>query len=194
MKKGFTIQKVCVWMGIGLLAAAVVILALWRWNIHSSEKLAQYYVSTLQTLIPQPQNAVPEERKDNTMSVVSVDGTDFVGIVEFPRYGSALPVCAGWGKTAKYPCRFSGSIYDSTMQIGATTQKGQYDFYRELSVGDAVNYTDAEGNRFTYTITSLRFEKHADQSTLQQKEAALTLFIKNIYAFEYLIVYCDVSF
>ena len=167
-------------------------LALWSWNISNSEKQAQYYVSTLQALIPEPQNAVPEARRDNTMPVLSVDGIDFVGVIAFPRYGSELPVCADWGKASKYPCRFSGSIYDGTMQIGATTQKGQCDFYRELSVGDAVSYTDAEGNQYTYTITSLQYEKHVDQAALQQKDAALTLFIKNIYSFEYLVVFLDV--
>ena len=30
------------------------------------------------------------------------------------------------------------------------------------------------------------------QAALQRKEAALTLFIKNVYAFEYLIVSCNV--
>ena len=80
------------------------------------------------------------------------------------------------------------------MQIGATTQKGQYDFYRELSVGDTVIYTDVEGNRYTFTITSLCYEKHVDQAALQQKESALTLFVKNIYSFEYLIVFCDVAY
>ena len=192
--KGFSIQKICILVGACLLAGAIVILALWRWNIDSSEKRAQYYVDTLQELIPEPQNAALEERRDNTMSVLSVDGTDFVGIVELPHDESTLPVCADWGKTSKYPCRFSGSIYDGTMQIGATTQKGQYDVYRELSVGDTVIYTDVEGNRYTFAITSLRYEKHADQAALQYQEAPLTLFIKNIYSFEYLIVFCDVLY
>jgi sortase A len=192
--KVFSIQKICILVGVCLLVSAVVILALWRWNITDSEKQAQYYVSTLRALIPEPQNAVPEERRDNTMSVLSVDGINFVGLLELPRYGSELPVCADWGKSSKYPCRFSGSIYDSTMQIGATTQKGQYDFYHELSVGDTVIYTDAEGNRYTFTISSLYYKKHADQAALHQKEAPLTLFIKNIYSFEYLIVFCDVAY
>ena len=191
MKNGFTIQKICILVGACLLIGAIVILALWRWNINNSEKRTQYYVDTLRALIPEPQNAALEERRDNTMSVLSVDGTDFVGIVELPHYASALPVCTDWGKTSKYPCRFSGSIYDGTMQIGLTTQKGQYDFYRELSVGDTVIYTDVEGNKYTFTITSLRYEKHADQGALQQEEAPLTLFIKNIYSFEYLIVFCN---
>ena len=193
-KKGFTIRKICIFVGACLLVGAIVTLALWRWNIYSSEKQAQYYVSTLQELIPEPQNAALEERRDNTMSVLSVDGTDFVGIIELPQYESELPVCADWGNTSHYPCRFSGSIYDGTMQIGATTQKGQYDFYRELSVGDTVIYTDMEGNRYTFAIKSLRYEKHADQAALQHEKAPLTLFIKNIYSFEYLIVFCDVLY
>ena len=192
--KGLSIQKICILLGFCLLVGAIVILAFWRWNIHNSEKQVQYYVNTLRALIPEPQNVVPEERRDNTMSVLSVDGTDFVGIIELPHYASALPVCADWGQTSKYPCRFRGSTYDGTMQIGATTQVGQYDFYRELSVGDTVNYTDVEGNRYTFAITSLCYEKHADQAALQQKDAPLTLFIKNIYSFDYLIVFCDILY
>ena len=194
MKKSFTIRKICILVGICLLVGAIVILVLWRWNIHNSEKQAQYYVNELQALIPEPQNAALEERRDNTMAVLSVDGTDFLGIVALPRYKSTLPVCADWGEISKYPCRFSGSIYNGTMQIGATTQKGQYDFYRELSVGDTVSYIDVEGNRYTFTITSLRYENHADQTALQYEEAPLTLFIKNIYSVEYLIVFCDVPY
>ena len=192
MKK-FTFQKICILLGACLLVGAVIIFALWRWNINASEKQALYYVNTLQSLIPEPQSAFPEERRDNTMSVLSVDGVDFVGLVELPHYESTLPICADWGKTTKYPCRFNGSVYDSTLQIGATTQKGQCDFYRELSVGDILNYVDVEGNRFSFTVTSMSYEKHIDQATLQKEEADLTLFIKNIYSFEYLVVFCKVQ-
>lgn len=191
--RNFSIQEAFVFIGVFLLALALVILALWNWNIERFEKQAIYYVNTLRSIIPEAQNAIPEERRDNTMSVLSVDGIDFVGLIELPRYESVLPVCADWGESTKYPCRFSGSIYDGSMQIGATTQKGQYDFYRDLSVGDTVNYIDAEGNRFTYKVTSLYYERHADQAALHKKEAALTLFIKNLFSFEYLIVFCDVS-
>ena len=41
-------------------------------------------------------------------------------------------------------------------------------------------------------IYYVRYEKRTDQAALQQKEASLTLFIKNVYAFEYIIIYCDV--
>ena len=186
------ISKICVLAGISLLVIGILALLFWQWNINSSIQKSETYVETLRTLIPEPQGAIPEERRDNSMSVLSIDGADFVGIIEMPRYDSALPVGADWGHLTKYPCRFNGSIYDGTMQIGATSQKGQYDFYREISVGDTVIFTDAEGNRYTYAVTNLRYEKHADQSALNREESALTLFIKNVYDFEYLIISCNV--
>lgn len=185
-------RKMCILAGICLLVGAAVLLGAWQWNIRASEKEAAILVDTLRALMPGQQNAVPEERRDNTMSVLSLDETDFIGILEMPRYGSLLPVAADWGDLRKYPCRFSGSIYDGSIQIGGTTQKGQYDFYREISVGDSLFFTDMEGNCYAFAVTDLRYEKHADQDALQRKEAALTLFIKNEYAFEYIIVSCDV--
>ena len=186
------LQKFCILAGICLLVVAMGVLILWQRGIQTSAEKAEYYVTTLRTLIPEPQGAVPEERRDNTMPMLSIDGTDFVGLLEIPRYDSALPVCADWGTPAKYPCQFYGSIYDRTMQIGGTSQEGQYDFYRDISVGDAVYFTDMEGNRYAYCVTDVRYEKRADQAALERKEASLTLFIKNVYAFEYIIVFCDV--
>lgn len=191
-KNNDVIGKILIIIGSGLLLASIVLLFVWQWNIYVSEKKANEYVSIIREIIPKSQGAVLEERRDNTMATLLLDGTDFVGILELPQCESTLPVCADWGKTSKYPCRFNGSIYDQTMQIGATSQKGQYDFYRNISVGDNVFFTDMEGNRYSYTVTDIRYEKNADQHALQRKEASLTLFIKNIYAFEYIIIYCDV--
>ena len=186
------IQKFCVLSGICLLLIGVLLLISWQWNIYSSAQKSETYVETLRNLIDEPQGAVPEEQTDNRMPILSIDKTDFVGILEMPRFESALPVCANWGRVTKYPCQFNGSIYDNTLQIGATSQNGQYDFYREISVGDTVIFIDVEGNRYTYAVTNLQYESHANQTTLSREESSLTLFIKNVYDFEYLILSCDV--
>lgn len=186
------LYAICLWVGIGMLALAGAVLLFWQINIHSAAKKAEGYVSVLRTRMPAPQGAVPEARQNNAMPVLSVDGVDFVGILEMPRFGSILPVAGGWGKTSQYPCRYVGSVYDRTLQIGATTQAGQYDFYREISVGDGVYFTDMEGNRYTYQVTDIRYEQHADNTALSKKDADLTLFVKNIYAMEYIVIFCAI--
>ena len=191
MKKRIA-NRICLFAGIGLLVVAAAMLLLWQSGIRTSAEAASDCVQTIRALLPEPRSAVPEERLDNAMPVLSIDGTDYAGILEFPRYGSVLPVCAGWGDVSKYPCRLGGSIYDRTIQIGGTSQKGQYDFYREISVGDSLFFTDMEGNRYGYEVTDIRYEKHADQTALGRKDAALTLFVKNVYAFEYIILFCDI--
>ena len=184
-------KKFCVISGVCLLLAALVVLSLWQWSISASEQKNQEYINTIRTLIPEPQGAVLEEKSNNTMPAISIEGTDFLGVLEMPKFDSALPICADWEKTSKYPCRFSGSVYDQTIKIGATSQKGQYDFYPEISVGDSVLFTDAEGNRYSYTVTNLQYENHADKTALNRNDSSLTLFIKNVYDFEYLIVSCN---
>lgn len=192
MKNRNLFQRFCIFAGVGLLVAAAALLFVWQSGIRTSAKRAADCVQMLRTLMPEPQGAILEERTKNSMPVLSLDGTDYVGILELPSHASSLPVCADWGHSSKQPCRFSGSIYDGTMQIGGTSQKGQYPFYREISVGDAVYFTDMTGNRYTYAVKDIRYEKHANQAALASEDAALVLFIKNIFAFEYVIVFCDV--
>ena len=135
-----TLRRLFLLAGITLLITAAVVLFYWQRSIRISEQQARSYVQSLSTLIPEPQGAFPEERRDNTMPVLSSDNKNFVGILEMPLYESVLPVCNDWGQSSRYPCRFSGSIYDRTIQVGATTQKGQYDFYRDLSLGEKLSF------------------------------------------------------
>ena len=190
MKRKNLIQKLCFLLGLALMLAALLLSFFWWLSLRQNEARAQEYVHSMKALLPRVQSAVPEERRDNAMSVLSLEGTDFIGLLEMPRYDSALPVCASWGQSSKYPCCLSGSVYDGSIQIGTTTHKWQYGFYREISVGDALYFTDAEGNRFAYTVSDIRYEKHVDQTALQRVDADLTLFIKNVHAFEYITVFC----
>lgn len=191
--KKIPFRKICLLTGIGLVLSAGIMLLLWQGRILWSQRRAASIVDTLRILMPEAHGSVPEVRTDNTMPILSLDGTDFIGILEMPIHGSALPVCAEWGQLSRYPSYFGGSIYDRTMQIGGMSQKGQYDFYREISVGDELFFTDMTGNCYAYTVENIRYTQHADQSELNREEAALVLFIKNVYAFEYILVFCEVS-
>lgn len=185
-------QNICLLAGAVMMAAALVTLVFWQWNIHASAKAAVEHVHTLRTLIPEPQGAMPEVRRDNSMPVLSLEGEDYIGILEIPAFGSALPVGAHWGHSSRYPCRLTGSVYDGSIRIGATTQAGQYDFYRDISVGDALYFTDMTGNRYGYVVADIRYTRHADEENPDSREADLMLFLQNVYAFEYIQIYCKV--
>ena len=185
-------QNICLLSGTLMIAAALVTLLFWQLNIHTSAKAAGEYVQTIRTLIPEPQGAVPEQRQDNAMAVLCLDGRDFVGILEMPRFDSSLPVGAEWGNASRFPCRFSGSVYDGSIRIGATSQPGQYDFFREISVGDSLYFTDMTGNRYSYVVEDIRYISHTDAKNPDSRESDLMLSIQNLYAFEYIRIYCNV--
>lgn len=184
------IQKISFVTGCVLIVCSLILLTSWHVSISVAAKKSSYYVETLRTLIPEPEPAVPEEKGNNAMPVLSVDGVDFVGLMELPEYDTVLPVCGAWNGRLLYPSCYAGSIYDGSMKIGATTQKGQFDFYREISVGNSIYFTDMTGNRYSYKIADILYRKHADNGTLDYNGSDLTLFIKNLYAFEYVIIHC----
>ena len=79
------IHKILFVAGIGVLIAAVILLFFWQYGFRFSDEKAEAYVHTIRTLIPEPQGAVPEERSNNIMPILSLAGTDFVGILEGQR-------------------------------------------------------------------------------------------------------------
>ena len=187
--KGF--RAVCIVAGCVLIAASLVFLVLWQSAMSVALKHSKQDAHTIRALIPEPQDIALEERYDNTMASLPIDGVDYVGLIEFPAHSSDLPVRAEWNERLPAPCRFDGSIYDGSLIIGATSQKGQYDFFRNISAHDAVFFTDMTGGRFSFEVSDILYRNNASENTLASENADLTIFIKNLYApNEYIIVHC----
>ena len=91
--KGIT-TKICLLIGVGLLVVAVVLFGVWQLGINISKSKTQSYVQTIRTLIPTSQGAVLEERRDNTMSTLSIDGIDFVGVIVLRMTSSREEICS----------------------------------------------------------------------------------------------------
>lgn len=189
MKRGLGIRKISFFCGCILILGALALLAWWQLSLSAARKQSEEYLALLRRVIPEPEAAVLEARQDNTMAVLAADGADLIGILEFPAFGSAVPVCGDWDGTLLLPCRYAGSLYDGSLIIGATTQKGQFDFYRQIGVGDTLCFTDVTGSRYSYAVTDILHREHADSDSLHG--GALTLFFKNSYASEYIILRCD---
>lgn len=155
-----------------------------------SDALSEY-VHTLEGLIPEEHSAVIEPRVNNTMTSLSVNENNFVAILSLPSNDATFPVGVSWESIDAYPCLYSGSVYDGSLVIGTTSQRGQFDFVKDVSVGNKVYLTDMTGNRFSYEVADIQYSDHADNQTLASDPHDLTIFVKNVYAFEYIIIRCS---
>lgn len=190
MKK-LPVWKICAAAGIVLIAAALGFLLVRQYTIGENARKSAGYAETIRTLIPEPQAAMLEERQDNAMPLLCIDGTDFAALLEFPAFNVAFPVGAAWQGGAAYPCRYAGSIYDRSLVIGSTNARGQLDFVKELRVGDDLWLTDMVGDCYAYEIADIQYRAHADNETIYADTSALTVFVKNMYAFEYIMLRCE---
>ena len=191
--KKIRLNNLCIVAGCGLIIGALVLLVFWYASAAVYETRCEEYVDTLNEILPDTQNAAPEKRLNNTMPILAAKEKDFVALLEFPAFGSTLPVCNDWGKPNAYPCRFTGSVYNNTLVIGSSDRKGQMDYVKELSVGDSLYITDMTGNRYTYQISDILISKDVDRDTLCSSDAQLTIFVKHSMNFEYTILRCDVK-
>ena len=187
----FSFRSICLIIGIVLILLSMSLLIFWQSGIKRNAEALSVYVQTLEELIPEVQSAVVEPRVNNAMPSLNVYGNNFIAILELPANDASLPVGALWSDMDAYPCLYTGSAYDGSLIIGTSNQKGQFDFVKEISVGNAVYVTDMTGNQFSYKVTDIQYCDHADNQTLSSESDDLTIFVKNIYAFEYIIIRCS---
>lgn len=191
-KKITTIAMV---LGILLIVSAMITVIFHHVSQNNNKENVQQIVKDIYSLIPDVENAVPEAPADITMPVMEIDGQDFAGIIEVPAYGKTLPVYAGWNKRklSKFPCRYTGSIYDNSLIIGAVENPGQFDITKLISGGDEVLFTEMTGLRYPYIITDIYMTKDVSTENLISQKADLTLFIKSDYGSDYMLINCKLD-
>ena len=101
------------------------------------------------------------------MPVISIDGYEYVGYLEIPALELTLPIMESCSdeQMKVAPCRYSGSAYLDTMVIAGHNYRRHFGGLKNLSAGDAVWFTDADGNRFVYAIDD--FEQLRPNQTLE---------------------------
>lgn len=181
--------------GLLLLAAALSLTAYNLWDDARADRAADAARSTLSTAIKArvPSSSTPEnpERSAESSAVPSyqlnpeipmptetVDGLDYIGLLEIPALELSLPVLSQWsyGSLKTAPCRYSGSAYLGDLVIAAHNYSGHFGTLRSAAVGDEVRFTDVEGNTFRYAVAELEVLRPADLAEMTDSGYDLTLF------------------
>ena len=152
-------------------------------------------VDTLFTLMPSVHSGEKDDRVDMNMPMLEIYGENFVGIIEIPLFNRKLPVCGSWNrhKVSEFPCRYSGSLYDGSLIIGGSDAAGQFDFTKNISVGDSVFLTDMVGGQYFYRVEWIKTTADVSTEKLVSDKADLILFARNTYSLDYTVIQCSVQ-
>ena len=169
-------KRILISIGLLLMAAA---LALTVYNLRSGEqagKASQMALKVLRTEIPEVQSAAAKETPDEAytdendleepvfiqhpeaeMPVLDIAGQNYLGILSIPKLNLTLPVIPEYSDTALRiaPCRYAGSAYEDDLVVAGHNYIQHFARLRELAVGDSVQFTDVDGNVFSYTVSEV---------------------------------------
>ena len=178
--------------GLLLVAGSLVLLVVTRNHVGSAQAEAVRLAAQLEQVMPGRMAGFMEEYTVMDMPVYQLGGKEFSGVLDVPAFGARLPIGNEWDKelVTSYPCRFSGTVYDGTLVIGGSDQEGQLSFLERIDLGDIVAVTDMTGMAFTSVVEKVERSKTAQANVLMDEDAALTLFARDSYALDYVIVRC----
>lgn len=188
MKKG----NILLLAGLILLVCSLVLVAFWQFRSIPANRRNQLAVQQIQALLPPQTPGITDQFSSMEMPALQIDGKNYIGLLDIPAFGVTLPVRSSWSslQSGVCPCRFSGSVYDGSLILGGTDQEGQFDFLEQIQIGDTVAVTDMTGARFSYTVSRIQRAGDADKDVLLDQTSQLTLFARDSFSLEYIIVRC----
>ena len=188
-------SKLLILLGLLLILGSIGAFVTARILANRAGTEARDTVSRLRELLPEKRPGMQDRYTDMQMPVLQLDGRDLVAIVEIPGFGTELPVRNSWnpGTLHNSPCRYWGTCYDGSLIIGGSSQPGQFDCFGQLQPGATVRLTDMTGAVFTYTVTRIDRAASAAPEKLTGGEAQLTLFTRDPYTLDYILVRCSLG-
>ena len=181
--------------GCLLVAGSLVLLVYSRIHSEQARKRNVETVAQIAAIIPPRSDGAMDSYSNMEMPVLQIGGEDYIGLLDIPAFGLTLPIGSSWdtGKVTTYPCRFWGTVYDGSLIVGGADQPGQLDCLDQIWNGSIVTVTDMTGSVFRYVVSSVERSKTAHSDVLVDESAALTLFVRDAYNLEYIIVRCAVK-
>lgn len=158
---------VLVMMGAVLILSALLLFLYNRYEDDRAGREARDILEDVQSVIAQREEAAPEVTIPNKpdpeaaqppeMTVVMIDGYEYIGYLTIPALELELPVMAGWDydRLQLAPCRQFGSAVTDDLVIAAHNYKKHFAYLYQLADGDSVVFTDMNGSETPYTVTKV---------------------------------------
>ena len=179
--------KIFTAIGLLLLLAALCLTA---YNLMTDAMASMQVQVTLEALKPELEEA---EASEADMPVKTVDGADYIGLLSLPAISLELPVIDQWSYESLRlaPCRYSGSAYTHNLVILGHNYAGHFRELKKLQPGDAVTFTDMDGNVFSCEVMALETLTPTAVEEMTEGDWDLTLFTCTVGGTTRLAVRCE---
>lgn len=147
------------------------------WDENRAARSADTVLRQMEELIPLrgetdlPGDQIPDHilAPNMEMPTLEVEQRDYIGYISIPAIGTDLPVMAQWSYAdlKEGPCRYAGSAYLDDLVVCAHNYSHHFGRLSQLQLGDTVEFTDVDGNLFTYAV--------AEKEQLEPDQAKLML-------------------
>lgn len=167
-------------LGLLLIAAALLLTGYNLYDALRAARAADQAAAKLEALLPEAAPNTPDYllHPEMEMPVQEIDGVGYIGTLRVPALGLELPVISQWSypMLKRAPCRYVGSAYLDNLVIAAHNYNSHFGGLKKLSPGDAITFTDVDGNVFCYEVAALETLAPTAIEEMTDGGYALTLF------------------
>ena len=183
-------------MGLLLMAAAM---GLYLHNLQEAEAAEMRAQEVMEQMKPShlpvtelDVTPTPRLPKD-TMPMAEIDGNGYIGYVAIPRLEIELPVMSDWSyeKLRVAPCRHAGATYSEDLVIAAHNYDKHFGGLKDLQTGDAVSFTDMDGDVFEYRVALVETVEPTAVEQVLESEYALVLYTCTYGGKTRVAVFCE---
>lgn len=185
-----------VFCGAVLVFCSMAIMLILQISTNNAQKRMDDMVAQIERVLPSESIGVTDNFSSMQMPSFELDGKNIIAVLQIPDLNVKLPIGSSWNKRklTSFPQRFSGTVYDGSLVIGGCDREGQFDCLKKMDVGNTVTVTDMTGAKFSYTVDYIERKKSAKAEILNDGEYDLSLFVRESYSTDYIIVRCKQSF
>ncbi len=191
-------------LGAVLLAAALSLFA-------RNDRLSRQAEQAARELLPQLLERIPDaedvpapqvlpgtpveliDPEQIPMTEVTVGGYSYIGTLSIPDLGLELPIQSQWTyrRLQISPCRYHGAVLSQDLVLLAHNYPNHFGKLSQLSPGDAVLFTDMDGNRIRYQVITIEVLEPTAVAEMTAGDYDLTLFTCTYGGQSRITVRCD---
>ncbi len=177
MKNRGTCGIICMMVGLLFLGGAIGLLGYNTWQEKKGEESMTRIMKEMDPIITPLKHEVDILPK--TMQTVSVEGNEYIGVLEIPRIGTMFPILENLSdeQLKIAPCRYKGSYLNDTMILAGHNYREGFGIIKQLEIGDVVTFTDTIGNTIKYQVSNVEIIEGTNVEAMEEGEDwDLTLF------------------